>query len=677
MEIFGHQISAPRLPSFGEVRGAIVADAQAVRHFGAAALDGARNLGHHGADLGRRFAADPDGTTRAVASAARHGITHVADATQKGITHGVHAAQTGIHHGVMWTGHKIHQSAEAARAAVPGDNIVARGVRAQITDTEHQARFTVGAVGGVAHEVVGLAGSVGQLGVKATELQAKAQVGMAELAGSSSARTELRHGMIDLAQRSGHALQHGGQVVHDYAASVAAHPSRLGGDVRGVAPATWDATKSGAGTAWKATSGFVKSQVHEMQAASARGQGWETAGFKTGQVASYFIPVGGEAKAVLGVGEVAVRATVETGARVTTEAVAKGATETLARTATTTLARDTAKGAGARAAGTQTRVVELAATPAARHAAEKTGADLVARADAARGAVRVARNGGITAQDLAGATRASGREVALYRDVASGERYLAVGTRTGVEVPAGAKLIAHTQPGIGAGAVRASVADEAALTQLRQRSSVIIDGGGTAATRFRATEQGAALAGVETRAMRLNAPLIGKAELETFRKTLGKAAEMPTAAVAKTDIPQLSGRTFSGASSKVLEVAGRLPQSTKLFDVATKKVVQASDAIRSPFTHSSSWFHAEMDIANQFKAALKQAGLTEADTSGRSLSMHVSQEVCGSCKAGLAKADKPAGILKQLSQAYPKMTIEITAEGTNEIIKLLNGARIR
>ncbi len=658
MEIFGHQISAPRLPSFGEVRGAIVADAQAVRHFGAAALDGARNLGHHGADLGRRFAADPDGTTRAVASAARHGITHVADATQKGITHGVHAAQTGIHHGVMWTGHKIHQSAEAARAAVPGDNIVARGVRAQITDTEHQARFTVGAVGGVAHEVVGLAGSVGQLGVKATELQAKAQVGMAELAGSSSARTELRHGMIDLAQRSGHALQHGGQVVHDYAASVAAHPSRLGGDVRGVAAATWDATKSGAGTAWKATSGFVKSQVHEMQAASARGQGWETAGFKTGQVASYFIPVGGEAKAVLGVGEVAVRATVETGARVTTEAVAKGATETLARTATTTLARDTAKGAGARAAGTQTRVVELAATPAARHAAEKTGADLVARADAARGAVRVARNGGITAQDLAGATRASGREVALYRDVASGERYLAVGTRTGVEVPAGAKLIAHTQPGIGAGAVRASVADEAALTQLRQRSSVIIDGGGTAATRFRATEQGAVVARGERAGatVRVSTPNVGKADLDAFRARIN-VPSTETVAVAKTDIPALAGTKFEGASPRVWDEA-KIPRAQP-------------GPISSPSNFTAAQAHAEEDIANQFIRKVEEKGLTQADLTGRTLEMHVSNAtgVCNTCRQGL-ESDKAAGVIKQLSERYPGLKIHVTVE-TNPTAKLV------
>ncbi len=497
MEIFGYQVSAPQLPSLSDVGKTLSADTQGLRNFGASALEGARNLGQQGVDLGRRFAADPDGTTRAVASAARQGITEVADTAQKGIAHVTDVAQHGIHDGVMWTGHKIHEGADAARAAVPGDNMVSNAVRDQITATENQARFTVGAVGGVANEAVGLVGSMAQLGVKATELQLKAEVGVAELAGSSSTRAELGQGLVDLAQRGGQALQQGGQTVQNYAQSVAADPSRVAGDVRGAAGAGWNATTGTLGAGWNAASGFVRGQYGELKTAAANGQGPETLGFKTGQVASYFIPVGGEAKAALGVGELATRATLETG----------GTTETLARTGTEALARDTA-GAGARA-GAETRVVELTATPGARAAAEKTGANLVARADAAGGSVRVARSGGITAQDLAGATRASGREVALYRSAADGERYVAVGTRTGVEVPMGAKLIAHTQPGMGASAVRASVADEAALARLGQRSSVIINEGGTAATRFRATKEGAAAARTAESGTvaKLNAPI--------------------------------------------------------------------------------------------------------------------------------------------------------------------------
>jgi hypothetical protein len=99
---------------------------------------------------------------------------------------------------------------------------------------------------------------------------------------------------------------------------------------------------------------------------------------------------------------------------------------------------------------------------------------LIKGAEAGGGTVRVGRSGGVTAQDLAAASRQSGSEVALYRNLATNERFVAVGTRTGVEVPQGSRLIAHTQPGTGASAVRASVADEAALSRLGQRSSIII-----------------------------------------------------------------------------------------------------------------------------------------------------------------------------------------------------------
>jgi hypothetical protein len=47
-------------------------------------------------------------------------------------------------------------------------------------------------------------------------------------------------------------------------------------------------------------------------------------------------------------------------------------------------------------------------------------------------------------------SRQSGSEVALYRNLSTNERFVAVGTRTGVEVPQGSRLIAHTQPGTGA-----------------------------------------------------------------------------------------------------------------------------------------------------------------------------------------------------------------------------------
>jgi hypothetical protein len=125
--------------------------------------------------------------------------------------------------------------------------------------------------------------------------------------------------------------------------------------------------------------------------------------------------------------------------------------------------------------------------------------------------VRVERAGGLNAQDLAAMSRQSGSEVALYRNTSNGERYIAIGNKTGVNIPENSRLIAHTQPGTGAAAVRASVADEAALARLNQRSSVIIDEGGTAATRFRPTERGAELARTETGPVKVRSPEVGNA----------------------------------------------------------------------------------------------------------------------------------------------------------------------
>jgi hypothetical protein len=132
-------------------------------------------------------------------------------------------------------------------------------------------------------------------------------------------------------------------------------------------------------------------------------------------------------------------------------------------------------------------------------------------------------------------SRQSGREVALYRDIGSGERFVALGNRTGVAIPENSRLIAHTQPGTGAAAVRASVADEAALARLNQRSSVIINDAGDAATRFRPTARGTELAQREAGDVRLHAPddalylgkaIVSDAAERTFL-SLGEFASLP------------------------------------------------------------------------------------------------------------------------------------------------------
>lgn len=369
MDIFGYQVSASHLPSLADVKGAIDRGVVNVESFGHAAVARASDLGRNGVDLGRRAITDPAGTAQAAVAATERTVHHVADTVRAEVhtgqvwaDHQVHAgaqtlrshitgsgpvsrvarvavsgaehqvreaiahpeerfraaaagardlihegadgAQHGIHEGVMWTGHRIHEVANIARDAVPGDNVVSRAVRDQITQTEDRVRFSVGAVGGVANEVVGLAGSFGELGVTATEMQ-----------WSPTARVELRQKIVGLAQE-------GGVAVRDYAGKVAADPTRLLTDPGNLEIA-----------AGKAAWGFVEGQYNEVRTAAAKGQGPETLGFKTGQVANYFIPVGGgPARGLLTAGaEATARVGLETTVRVTTESAARGTTEVLAR----------------------------------------------------------------------------------------------------------------------------------------------------------------------------------------------------------------------------------------------------------------------------------------------------------------------------------------------------------
>lgn len=601
MEIFGVKVEAPQLPSLGEIRDTAARGLETAREFGEGAVERATDLGRQGVDLGRRAIRDPEGTVRSVAASARRGIDE-----------GVRGAQSGVRSAVMWSGRQIHNGAEAARQSIPGNNIVSNTARNMITGAEQRTRFTVGVAGGLANEVVGLAGTVGSLGVTAAELHA-----------SPTARAEL-------GERIAGGLESGARATADYARAAVADPGRVGHDLR-----------QGATAAWNAGSGFVEGQVRRHEEAFARGEGPETLGMTTGQVASYVVPVGagGRAAATAARG---LEAAAVGGGRV----IAREGGEALAAQGARALAQEGGE-ATLRAAGAETRVATLAASPASREAAEAAGTRLAQGADAG-GTVRVPRHGGVTAQDLAAATRQTGREAVLFRDLGSGERFVTFGSRTGVTVPEGSRVIAHTQPGSGAAAVRASMADEAALSRLGQGSSLIIDEAGTVATRFRATEEGAALARAETGPVRLHSPEVGRSDLDGFRTRIG-VPSTETIGVARTDIPALSRTVFEGASPAVRDAAG-LARATP-------------GPVASPSAFAAARAHAEEDIANQFVRAFDQAGLTQADVAGRTLRMHISNPtgVCNTCRQGLA-SDKPAGVIKQLSERYPDLDIRVTVE---------------
>jgi filamentous hemagglutinin len=304
MSVFGLSApSLPSLPSLSDVRNAVGQGLNNARDFGASAVQRASDLGQAGLDLGRKAIADPEGAVRSVAAA-----------TRQGLHDGAQVAQQGVRDGVMWSGRQIQAGAEAARDAIPGDNIVSNTLRAGITQAETQSRFSVGVVGGVLNEGVGLLDTAGTLSVYAAELQV-----------SPTARAELGQTVLG-------GLERGGNAVLDYGQAVANDPSRVLGDVSGAATATWDAT-----------AGFVGGQIQRHEDAIARGEGPETIGMTTGQVATYLVPIGGGP--LRGAATAGVRGATEVAAREGAEALVREGVEATAREGVEAVTRESAEAA--------------------------------------------------------------------------------------------------------------------------------------------------------------------------------------------------------------------------------------------------------------------------------------------------------------------------------------------
>jgi hypothetical protein len=146
-------------------------------------------------------------------------------------------------------------------------------------------------------------------------------------------------------------------------------------------------------------------------------------------------------------------------------------------------------------------------------------------------------------------------------------------------------------------------------------------------------------------------------ELQTYRQTLPPrtATSGGTAGVARTDLPGLEARTFRGASPN----AGG--------------PVEAGGTIRSPNPSPRFQLHAEEDLANQIDRAIQGARLTPEQMVGRTVNMHIEQRVCNICRQGLRGTEVPPGVLKQLSDRHPNITFNVTAEGTNEVLRFRGG----
>jgi hypothetical protein len=155
-------------------------------------------------------------------------------------------------------------------------------------------------------------------------------------------------------------------------------------------------------------------------------------------------------------------------------------------------------------------------------------------------------------------------------------------------------------------------------------------------------------------ARRRNTPVTrpGSADLNVLRERLGLGADKHTIAVGRTNVPGLESNTFEGASASIRKDIGQSP-------------LPISRPIKSPNPNPLFSGHAEEVLANDFVTAVERANIRSADVKG-DLWIHISNPagVCNICAQGLRPGSTvPPGVVRQLSEKYPNLTIRFTAEG--------------
>lgn len=130
-----------------------------------------------------------------------------------------------------------------------------------------------------------------------------------------------------------------------------------------------------------------------------------------------------------------------------------------------------------------------------------------------------------------------------------------------------------------------------------------------------------------------------------------------TVGAARTDVPGLEGRPFTGRSP----VAGGAFNPASEFPPATSYG-------ELPHTHA----HAEQQIADALDEALKK--VPREQLAGRRVWMLIEQEPCSTCAAGARGTNVAAGVLKKLSLKYPEIIFEIKSLESSSIIVLKGGA---
>ena len=164
------------------------------------------------------------------------------------------------------------------------------------------------------------------------------------------------------------------------------------------------------------------------------------------------------------------------------------------------------------------------------------------------------------------------------------------------------------------------------------------------------------------------------ADIKMIRTNL-RVPETQTIAVARTDIAGLENKIWGGASPRPRAEANMQNLDT---------VYGVGRFIKSPAPPILNQLHnhAEEDLLNNILQAFKENNITNSSLKGKNLNMRITNPLCDTCFQGLKNTDVVPGVIKQFSNKYPDLTINITVENnaavrkTGEKVLTIKGGKI-
>jgi hypothetical protein len=145
-------------------------------------------------------------------------------------------------------------------------------------------------------------------------------------------------------------------------------------------------------------------------------------------------------------------------------------------------------------------------------------------------------------------------------------------------------------------------------------------------------------------------------EIKEYRSGLNSRIDIPetpkdkvkggTAAVARTNIPELDQETFKGASPEALLAEQKnTPDNTGSKDLI-------------PVNPDRTVNHAEHVVLGKIHEAIKRNGLPSEQLKDKKVTLLIEQESCSDCASGIG-TDASPGVIKQFSIKYPELLLEV------------------